>query len=42
MSDIVIRAESLGKKYRIRHQQERQRRVAWRDLFAGRLLSYYK
>jgi lipopolysaccharide transport system ATP-binding protein len=34
MSDVVIRAEGLGKKYRIRHQGERQRYVALRDVFA--------
>jgi lipopolysaccharide transport system ATP-binding protein len=39
MSDIVIRAENLGKKYQIHHQQERQRYVALRDVFAEKLLS---
>jgi hypothetical protein len=30
-SDIVISVENLGKKYRIRHQAERQRYIALRD-----------
>ncbi len=35
MSDeIVIRAEGLGKKYRIGHEAERERYVALRDVFA--------
>lgn len=37
MSDIVIRAESLGKKYKIRHQSERQRYVALRDVLAEKI-----
>ena len=37
MSDIVIRAENLGKKYRIQHQHERQRYVALRDVCADKL-----
>jgi lipopolysaccharide transport system ATP-binding protein len=39
MSDIVIRAENLGKKYRISHQHERQRYVALRDVLAGKVKS---
>lgn len=39
MSDVVIRAESLGKKYRILRQQERQRYVALRDVLADKLLA---
>ena len=42
MSDVVIRAEHLGKKYRIRHQQERQRYVALRDVFADKLLTPWR
>lgn len=34
MSDIVIRAEGLGKKYVIAHQAERERYVALRDVLA--------
>jgi lipopolysaccharide transport system ATP-binding protein len=34
MSDSVISVESLGKKYRIRHQAEGQRYVALRDVLA--------
>jgi lipopolysaccharide transport system ATP-binding protein len=32
MSDYIIKVENLGKKYKIRHQQERQRYVALRDV----------
>lgn len=39
MSKAVIRAESLGKKYRISHQHERQRYVTLRDVLAEKLLS---
>ena len=34
MSDVVIRAESLGKKYLIGHQAERERYTALRDVIA--------
>jgi lipopolysaccharide transport system ATP-binding protein len=37
MSDYIIKVENLGKKYRIRHQQERQRYVALRDVIANRV-----
>lgn len=36
MGDSVIRVENLGKKYRIKHQAERQRYVALRDVLADR------
>jgi lipopolysaccharide transport system ATP-binding protein len=36
MSDGVISVEGLGKKYRIRHQAERQRYVALRDVLADK------
>lgn len=36
MSDYVIRIENLGKKYNIRHQQERQKYVAMRDIIADK------
>src|SRR5215470_11328598 len=39
MSEIVIRAENLGKKYRITHQRERRRYVALRDVLTDRLLA---
>jgi hypothetical protein len=42
MSDVVIRAENLGKKYRIQHQQERQRYVALRDVLAGKMLAPWR
>jgi lipopolysaccharide transport system ATP-binding protein len=42
MSDVVIRAENLGKKYRIHHQQERQRYVALRDVFTDKLKSPWR
>lgn len=34
MSDYIIKVENLGKKYKIRHQQERQKYVAMRDIIA--------
>ena len=34
MSDTVISVENLGKKYRIKHQAERQRYVALGDVLA--------
>jgi homopolymeric O-antigen transport system ATP-binding protein len=34
MSDVIIQVENLGKKYRIRHQAERQRYKALRDMIA--------
>jgi len=37
MSDSVISVENLGKKYRIRHEAERQRYVALRDVLAQKL-----
>jgi len=35
--DVVIRVENLGKKYRIRHNAERQRYTALRDVIAHKL-----
>jgi lipopolysaccharide transport system ATP-binding protein len=37
MSEVVIRAEGLGKKYQLAHQGERQRYVALRDVIADKL-----
>ena len=34
MSDYIIKVENLGKKYKIRHQQDHQRYVALRDVIA--------
>ena len=39
MSEIVVRAKNLGKKYRTSHQRERQRYVALRDVLTDKLLS---
>ncbi len=39
MSYVVVRAEKLGKKYRISHQRERQRYVALRDVLTDKLLA---
>jgi lipopolysaccharide transport system ATP-binding protein len=36
MSDWIIKVEKLGKRYRIRHEQERQRYVALRDVITDR------
>src|SRR2546428_6844674 len=37
MSNAIIKVENLGKKYRLRHQQDRQQYVALRDVFAAKL-----
>ena len=42
MSDVVIRAENLGKKYRIKHQQQRQQYVSLRDVIAHRAKSLFR
>jgi len=42
MSDVVIRAENLGKKYRIEHQRERQRYVSLRDVVTHKFLSPWR
>jgi len=39
MSEIIIRAECLGKKYQISNQRERQRYIALRDVLADKLLA---
>jgi len=39
MSDTIIEANNLGKRYRIRHRQEGQRYVALRDVLASKLAS---
>ena len=39
MSDAIIAVENLGKRYRIRHQQQGQRYVALRDVLASKLTS---
>jgi lipopolysaccharide transport system ATP-binding protein len=39
MSEVVIRAEGLGKKYQITHQGERARYVALRDVLTDKLLA---
>lgn len=42
MSDVIITVENLGKKYRIRHQAERQRYVALRDVLAQKFAAPFK
>ncbi len=42
MSDIVIQAENLGKKYTIGHQTERGRYVALRDVLAQNARSLWR
>jgi lipopolysaccharide transport system ATP-binding protein len=37
MSDWIIKVENLGKRYRLRHQKERQHYVTLRDVIADRL-----
>jgi len=39
MSEVVIRAEGLGKKFQVAHQGERARYVALRDVLADKLLA---
>ncbi len=42
MSSPVVTVEHLGKKYRIRHQAERQRYVALRDMLAQKLAAPWR
>jgi lipopolysaccharide transport system ATP-binding protein len=42
MSDVVIRAESLGKKYTIGHQTDRNRHTLLRDLIADNVQGWYR
>lgn len=42
MSNVIISVENLGKKYKIRHQQEQQRYVALRDVVANKLLAPWR
>lgn len=42
MSDWIIKAEGLGKKYQIKHQAERQRYVALRDVIAERVKGFFR
>lgn len=42
MSDIVIQAEGLGKKYLIGHQTERGRYTALRDVLARNAWEYWR
>src|SRR5215510_254146 len=37
MSEVVIRAEGLGKKYRISHQSGRQRYITLRDVLTNKM-----
>ena len=42
MSDWIIKVENLGKRYHLRHQQERQRYVALRDVIADRFKRLFR
>lgn len=42
MSDAIISVEGLGKKYRIKHQAERQRYVALRDVLASKFKGLFR
>ena len=42
MSDVIIRVENLGKKYKIRHQQQGRRYVALRDVIAEKAKGLFK
>lgn len=41
-NDVIIKAEGLGKKYRISHQGERQRYVALRDVIAEKTKGFFR
>jgi lipopolysaccharide transport system ATP-binding protein len=42
MSDSIIKVENLSKRYRLRHQQERQRHVTLRDVIADRFKRLFR
>ena len=42
MSDVVIKAEGLGKKYLIGHQIERERYTALRDVLVRNARDYWR
>ena len=42
MSDLVIKAEGLGKKYLIGHQTDRERYTALRDVLARNVRDYWR
>ena len=42
MSDWIIKAENLGKKYRLQHQAQGQRYVALRDVIAERAKALFR
>jgi len=42
MSDVIISVENLGKKYRIKHQAERQRYTALRDVLSNKVKDLFK
>jgi lipopolysaccharide transport system ATP-binding protein len=42
MSDIVIKAEGLGKKYLIGHQTERERYTTLRDVLVRNARDYWR
>ena len=42
MSDLVIKAESLGKKYLIDHQSDRELYTALRDVLARNVRDYWR
>src|ERR1700730_10267172 len=42
MSDWIIKVENLGKRYRLRHRQERQRHVTLRDVITERFKRLFR
>ena len=42
MSSAIIKVENLGKKYQIRHQAERQRYTALRDVIASKAKGLFR
>src|ERR1051325_4290240 len=41
MSDVVIKVENLGKKYRLRHQAQRERYTTLRDVLARKVRNLF-
>ena len=42
MSDVIISVENLGKKYRIAHQQSRERYTSLRDVIAQKCAAPFR
>jgi lipopolysaccharide transport system ATP-binding protein len=42
MSEVILRVENLGKKYRLQHKAQQQRYVAIRDIFAEKMKRLFR